>query len=399
MTEKKIKLLVIGMVLFGLILQGYYALESMSSVTAIKRPEVGEEAKDITLIMKGEDVYEEVTFTVDEQQPSKEAIDRYLDLAKQEIEESFLGENRSFDEIRKNVVLKDSYANGMVDARWSFSPRKIITSEGKIEFDELEEDTPIVCTAILNALDKELSYSFPVCVKVPNANEKDGFLYYIKKVLKEKNKEGKEEFVLPTDLYGKSITWNKKIPYTGFEISLLGLFMGILLIFGNKYDAKKEVKNKLDMFEQFYPEIISGLTLYMGAGLSSRQAFEKMGEIYQKQRNKTGIKKEPYENILILNRELHDGKNTRNAYEDFGRRCLHPAYKKMMLLFEQNMRKGNEYLLEQLEREERNVYETRLRKIKSAGETASTKLLIPMGGLLGMVLIVLVVPAFFTIQI
>lgn len=153
------------------------------------------------------------------------------------------------------------------------------------------------------------------------------------------------------------------------------------------------------MFEQFYPEIISGLTLYMGAGLSSRQAFEKMGEIYQKQRNKTGIKKEPYENILILNRELHDGKNTRNAYEDFGRRCLHPAYKKMMLLFEQNMRKGNEYLLEQLEREERNVYETRLRKIKSAGETASTKLLIPMGGLLGMVLIVLVVPAFFTIQI
>ena len=97
--------------------------------------------------------------------------------------------------------------------------------------------------------------------------------------------------------------------------------------------------------------------------------------------------------------ELHDGKNTRNAYEDFGRRCLHPAYKKMMLLFEQNMRKGNEYLLEQLEREERNVYETRLRKIKSAGETASTKLLIPMGGLLGMVLIVLVVPAFFTIQI
>ena len=55
--------------------------------------------------------------------------------------------------------------------------------------------------------------------------------------------------------------------------------------------------------------------------------------------------------------------------------------------------------LEQLEREERNVYETRLRKIKSAGETASTKLLIPMGGLLGMVLIVLVVPAFFTIQI
>ena len=69
------------------------------------------------------------------------------------------------------------------------------------------------------------------------------------------------------------------------------------------------------------------------------------------------------------------------------------------MLFEQNMRKGNEYLLEQLEREERNVYETRQRKMKTAGEVASTKMLIPMGGLLAMVLIILVVPALYTIQI
>jgi hypothetical protein len=401
MTEKKIKLLVFVMVILGLVIQGINALQGTFSITKIERPKAGEDAEEVTLVMKGDGEDEEITFQVDGQLPEEETVETYFNLAKTEVDESFLGDNASFEEITKNVVLKNSYVDGVVDATWSFSPGKIITTDGQINFEEVEEDTLVECNVTFEAYDKEISYSFPVFVKLPDAGKKDGFLYYIKKALETRNNEEREngELELPLEVEGRSVEWRKKVSHTGLEISVLGIFMGLFLIFGKKYDEKKEKEKKMEEYVRYYPEIISALTLYMGAGLSSRQAFEKIGELYQKQTLKKGVRKAPYENVLVLNRELRDGKNTKNAYEDFGRRCMHPAYKKMMMLFEQNMRKGNEYLLEQLEREERNVYETRQRKIKTAGEVASTKMLIPMGGLLAMVLIILVVPALYSIQI
>ncbi len=401
MTEKKIKLLVFVMVILGLVLQGINALQGTFSITKIERPKAGEDAEEVTLVMKGDGEDEEITFQVDGQLPEEETVETYFNLAKTEVDESFLGDNASFEEITKNVVLKNSYVDGVVDATWSFSPGKIITTDGQINFEEVEEKTLVECNVTFEAYDKEISYSFPVFVKLPDAGKKEGFLYYVKKALETRNNEEREngELELPVEVEGRSVEWRKKVSHTGLEISVLGIFMGLFLIFGKKYDEKKEKEKKMEEYVRYYPEIISALTLYMGAGLSSRQAFEKIGELYQKQTLKKGVRKAPYENVLVLNRELRDGKNTKNAYEDFGRRCMHPAYKKMMMLFEQNMRKGNEYLLEQLEREERNVYETRQRKIKTAGEVASTKMLIPMGGLLAMVLIILVVPALYSIQI
>lgn len=401
MTEKKIKLLVFVMVILGLVLQGINALQGTFSITKIERPKAGEDAEEVTLVMKGDGEDEEITFQVDGQLPEEETVETYFNLAKTEVDESFLGDNASFEEITKNVVLKNSYVDGVVDATWSFSPGKIITTDGQINFEEVEEDTLVECNVTFEAYDKEISYSFPVFVKLPDAGKKEGFLYYVKKALETRNNEEREngEMKLPVEVEGRSVEWRRKVSHTGLEISVLGIFMGLFLIFGKKYDEKKEKEKKMEEYVRYYPEIISALTLYMGAGLSSRQAFEKIGELYQKQTLKKGGRKAPYENVLVLNRELRDGKNTKNAYEDFGRRCMHPAYKKMMMLFEQNMRKGNEYLLEQLEREERNVYETRQRKIKTAGEVASTKMLIPMGGLLAMVLIILVVPALYSIQI
>ncbi len=401
MTEKKIKVLVLVMVIFGLLLQGIDALQGRLPITEVERPKAGEDAQEVTLIMKGEGEDEEITFQVDGQLPGEETIDGYFNRAKTEVDETFLGDNTSFEEITTNVVLKNSYVDGVVDATWSFSPGKIITTDGRINFEEVEEDTLVECNVTFEAYDKEISYSFPVFVKLPDASGKEGFLYYVKKTLETRNDEEREkgELELPKEVEGISVEWSKKVSHTGLEICVLGVFMGLFLIFGKNFDEKKEKEKKTEEFVRYYPEIISALTLYMGAGLSSRQAFEKMGELYQKQVAQKGVRKAPYEKILVLNRELRDGKNTKNAYEDFGRRCMHPAYKKMMMLFEQNMRKGNEYLLEQLEREERNVYETRQRKMKTAGEVASTKMLIPMGGLLAMVLIILVVPALYTIQI
>ena len=183
--------------------------------------------------------------------------------------------------------------------------------------------------------------------------------------------------------------------FTGLQICLLGIAGVMIFRFGTEFDEKKEKEKKKEAYLKDYPDIVSALTLYVGAGMSVRNAFERMGDAYLLQKKTRNIKEKPaYENLIRMNRALKDGQMEHKVYEDFGRSCLHPVYTKLALMLNQNSRKGNRELLAQLEREEQNLYEQRQRQLKIAGELTSTKLLIPMGGLLAMVLIVIIVPAF-----
>ena len=66
----------------------------------------------------------------------------------------------------------------------------------------------------------------------------------------------------------------------------------------------------------------------------------------------------------------------------------------LSVLLVQNLRRGNENLLELLEREAASVTEERKRSARVQGEEAAIKLLLPMVMQLVVVLIILVVPAF-----
>lgn len=77
-----------------------------------------------------------------------------------------------------------------------------------------------------------------------------------------------------------------------------------------------------------------------------------------------------------------------------GRRFGLSQYKMLSVLLVQNLRKGNENLLELLEREAAAVTEERKRNAKVQGEEAGIKLLLPMVMQLIVVLIILMVPAF-----
>ena len=84
------------------------------------------------------------------------------------------------------------------------------------------------------------------------------------------------------------------------------------------------------------------------------------------------------------------------AYERFGVRCGLSQYKVLSVLLVQNLKKGNQNLLELLEREEAVAEDERKRSAKVRGEEASTKLLLPMVLQLIVVLMILMIPAFFS---
>ena len=84
------------------------------------------------------------------------------------------------------------------------------------------------------------------------------------------------------------------------------------------------------------------------------------------------------------------------AYENFGRRCQLPNYIKMGSLLSQNLKKGSKGLVSLLEKEALSSMEERKNTARKLGEQAGTKLLFPMLLLFGVVLIILIVPAFLS---
>ena len=64
----------------------------------------------------------------------------------------------------------------------------------------------------------------------------------------------------------------------------------------------------------------------------------------------------------------------------------------------QNLRKGSKGLSELLRAEADQAFEERKAAAKKRGEEAGTKLLLPMFMMLSMVLLIVIVPAFLSIQ-
>ena len=143
-----------------------------------------------------------------------------------------------------------------------------------------------------------------------------------------------------------------------------------------------------------YPEIVNKLALYMGAGMTIRNAFLKMGEDYRKQERRK--KRYVYEEILIACYELQGGRLETEAYDHFGRRCQVQAYLKLSALLAQNLRKGSNDLLQMLRQEADSAFAQRKSLAKKLGEEAGTKLLLPMMMMLCIVMVIIIIPAYFS---
>ena len=98
-------------------------------------------------------------------------------------------------------------------------------------------------------------------------------------------------------------------------------------------------------------------------------------------------------------REMQRGTPESECYEHFGMRCGLPVYRKFAVMLSQNLRKGTKGLAELLQREAAGAFEERKAAARKLGEETSTRLLGPMFLMLGVVLMIIVVPAFLTIQI
>lgn len=168
---------------------------------------------------------------------------------------------------------------------------------------------------------------------------------------------------------------------------------------GYRKDMEKEEKKRERCMELDYAEIVNRLSLYMGAGMSTRKAWERIVENYEKEYEEEQRSRFAYNEMRTTLHEMQSGISEAAAYERFGTRCRMPAYLKLGTLLAQNLRRGTGNLAALLQEEAREAFEDRKALAKRMGEECESRLLLPMIMMLVTVLIIVMYPALVSFQV
>ncbi len=372
-------------------------LTGENTLQSLTRPSIGEGNKTYSIVGESNGQEETYDISVSEEAVSEDEAREIAELAMQEIDETFLGNNPSAEEVTEAIVMKDVYQNGKVTAEWEINAFGVVDSDGTVHPEKIDEPQTASATAYLKVQEYTYTYQMNYQICPYSEDSPQGRQAALQEAVQQSDDETKNEseMLLPTKIGDTSVVWYLPKDRTGEWISILGIFLGFGLILGKYRDEQKRENDRQQRLERDYPQIVSELSLYIGAGIPAKSAFMRMAQSYEQGKEAGRKEKEGYEEVVILCHRMQDGEGEKAAYEHFAARCSNRYYRKLTLLLTQNLRQGNAKMTELLEQEELSAAELQRTQALARGEVASTKLLIPLVGLLGIILVLIGMPAFF----
>lgn len=365
----------------------------------LKRPSYGEPANEesLNLQIEGQKESEVIGIRLDARQYSVKQVQEYLKAAQKQLLLVLPGENKSTGEVRRPLCFQGSFQKGKVKAEYESAPFGLIDEKGCIVTNPPEEGILAEITVTLTCQKRSLITEIPVRVYPPVLTKKELEIEKIKNAVLQAAQENPTlpEVRLPAKAGEKKLSW-----YRQKDGLLRGLMLFILLLppalwFHRDSQIKEKAKERRDQLELDYSQMLWKMTMLLGAGITIRGAFTRISAQYAAQ------KKEPrfvYEEMILTLREMNSGVPEAAAYENFGRRCAVPAYIKLGSLLAQNLKKGSRGLNSLLEKEAVLSMEQQKNAVKKMGEKAGLKMLLPMLLMFMVVLIILVVPAFLSME-
>lgn len=360
----------------------------------ILKPTPGKQSISEERILNSEGMVEDyiVDFEVPSRKLTEGEIKDVFEKAKFEIDSTFLGENKDVDHIEKKVVMNTAYQEGLVAAEWRLDSYSYIYTDGTLKNEQLDE--PVICTAevYLTYEDYGEVYSFSFSIVPKTKTQLEEFVDGIKKKFLDNIDETSTEEMayLPDEYEGHVLAWNKKKSMKGITILTIGLVVLFGLGYGRTMDTKKKEKERRDLLELEYSDMLSTLSLLLGAGMSVRKAWEKM---VLSAHQRAGPLSPIYEEMEMTLHQMQTGKSEKAAIEEFGKRTRLPCYRKMSGILVNYIQKGSRDITNQLNNEVILAFEERKSLAKLAGELAGTKLLLPMLMQLGVALVIIIIPA------
>lgn len=370
--------------------------------------ERGETGEDRVSGMKARigDTEKEVDVEVSGRAYTEEELRQAFEEAGTELERLILGENETLDEVRTALKLVTEIPGTEISVSWEMDRHDVIDMQGNIRGEELtEEGTLVNLTAVLKYEEEKSYHEFAVMVYPRKVSRDEAVTDSLLEEVARADEETKSEeyLVLPDQIDGDYVEWSYQAEERAYAVLAIGVWGACMLVVSARQKKKEDEKKAARQMQLDYPQIINKFNLYIRAGMTVRRAWFLIARDYEKKRPENGRteknKRKAYEEMLFAMYQIQGGMPESECYENFGIRCGISAYRKFGTMLAQNLRKGSRGLTDILAREAQEAFEERKKLAKKLGEEAATKLMIPLFLMLIVVFAVVIVPAFFSIQI
>lgn len=371
---------------------------------ALNRGRAGEGDRTEVLLVKGLDDQEvRVTVPVSERGWSRERAAEQMDRAAEKIGAVMLGENVSLQEVRENLHLPRHI--GEVSVNWYTDQGEWISSDGQIspETEGIRRRIPEKGVQAVLRADMRLGeyireYTYHLRIFPPRRTQaqrlREDFAVAVREADERDIRE--EQLRLPKELGGRALHYRRAGQRDWLLFPVLGVMAAALLPLSEKQKRQKEEKRRERQMMQDYPDIISRLVIFLGAGLPVRRAWEMVVQRYEQE--KTG-NRAAYDCMASALYRMRRGMPEREALELFSAECRLIPYRRLAGLLEQNVRNGSSGMRHALESEMSDAFLHRKELARVMGEEASTKLLLPLLMMLLVVMVMVSVPAFLSFGI
>lgn len=407
-TGMLVSLLVTGAGIASCLLMGFSG--GKTPVRALIRGENGSGSRKVQLQLQVEEEDRSLTLEVPEVRLKQEEAEETLTEFCLELDEKILGENTSLNRICFPLLLQATYGDSPVKVEWQTNAPDLLSWEGKLGTDIPAEGVEVQLKAELTLQDYHDNYQRNVTV-YPSEAAADLVGRIQAETEKLNRDEEGEAYYLPEAIDEKQLHWYVVSNSSGWSLLVLSLLILAVMPLIERQKVAEERTKRSELLDREYPDLVSRMQMLLGAGLSMRKVFERIGleymslqedaspdagavGLFQSDQNKK--KSLACEEVLISVRELENGMTEAEVYQRFGDRCGTPSYRGLALLLEQNLTKGGQGLITLLEQEAMEAFENRQRRARQEGEKVSVRLLLPMGMMLLVVLVLIIVPAFMS---
>ena len=342
-----------------------------------------------------------ITVEVSAQRYTQEELDAIFSEAEERLEQMILGENESLEEVRFDLNLITELPDTGIEITWQLDRYDLMSVTGELQQENLTEEGSLVkLSALLDYGDEKCEYQFYAKIYPRELNETEKLLQELKEEIVRRDEETntQKQLILPESVEGEKVLWSYEKDFRAIGLWFLGVAMSLLVYALDQQKKKDEMKEREKQLAYAYPQLISKFTLYIRAGMTPKNAWYRMAEDYERL-EKNIFRQEAYEEMVLTMREMRGGASEADCYERFGERCGLSVYRKFGNMLSQNLKKGTKGMAVLLEQEADNAFEERKSVAKELGEEAGTKMLLPMFLMLAVVLVMIIIPAFLTVQI
>lgn len=338
-----------------------------------------------------------IRMRVGSQAYSREELRRLSENLLDELERKITGNGGTLDCVTEDMYFPEYMEGYPFHLEWSTDNLKLLSSDGKIGSEVPKEG--ILVEIRLKISNTESKFEAEHVFYAALFPQKSGVAFWerLEGLLEkqEMSTRGADTYILPESFEGKKLIFLEKKSDQSGTYFFLFLVGAVCIAVGQQQDDKKKKQERTRELTREYPEMVSRMTMLIGAGMTISGAFKRIAGEYGRRRQQT--EKPLYEELMITCREMEAGIPEATAYRNLGTRCRQPCMVRFSALLVQYTKSGTAGLKRALHEETGQALRERQERAKRKGEEAGTKLLLPMTMMLVLIMVLIMIPAFTSI--